>query len=694
MTGGAAYHPVGAALEEAYVLHGRALRDGTALEDTPRFGEEKWPLAPASLMAHQRGLTLNFDEVPPAYRHDLKKLVYAALSAELPAREQRPSIATVSGLFYNVAVFFRWLDTAHPGVAIPELGSATFEEYQRHLLLSPRTPMRRANLRRAVAYLWRYREALGTSALKLDPRTLPAWDERATRRTENSTLRIPEEVHTRLLVWATRFVDDFSPDIIAAYTQWQALRIRRHPRRRMARETDALIRSFIDETARSRRPLPAHNDAVNHMAIARMIGCDRLALHPHKDSLVTLGREVGVSNYAYLGIPIHGQLDGTAWIEGVTVEVGHPESLSRLTQTLQAACYILIAFLSGMRDSEIKHLRAGCLNVHLDANGSPYRWTVRSQAFKGEGDPMGTSAIWVIGEPAARAIRVLEQIQDSKGDDKQAWLFAAIRTGAGRGSAGRTGNPAMTSASTARQLQAFSKWVNDYCDPRRRRDTIPDVDGHPWRLSPSQFRRTLAWYIARRPGGSVAGAIAYRHHSIQMFEGYAGTSDSGFRAEVEAEQALARAENLLALIDREEHLTVSGPAATEARARLTALSKPQGFNGIVTTDRRRLMRILRRNDPQVYPSKYVTCVYDPRKALCHAAASSTPEKPGERDCKPLNCRNVALTSTNRQEWEQEIVRIDEQLRVRPKLPPALEARLRERQTMVRKLLDGPAEIEQ
>lgn len=31
-----------------------------------------------------------------------------------------------------------------------------------------------------------------------------------------------------------------------------------------------------------------------------------------------------------------------------------------------------------------------------------------------------------------------------------------------------------------------------------------------------------------------------------MFEGYAGTSDSGFRAEVEAEQALARGEHLLA----------------------------------------------------------------------------------------------------------------------------------------------------
>ena len=48
-------------------------------------------------------------------------------------------------------------------------------------------------------------------------------------------------------------------------------------------------------------------------------------------------------------------------------------------------------------------------------------------------------------------------------------------------------------------------------------------------LNTSQFRRTLAWFIARQLGGSIAGAIQYRHHSIQMFEGYAGTSDSGFQ---------------------------------------------------------------------------------------------------------------------------------------------------------------------
>ena len=47
-----------------------------------------------------------------------------------------------------------------------------------------------------------------------------------------------------------------------------------------------------------------------------------------------------------------------------------------------------------------------------------------------------------------------------------------------------------------------------------------------------------------------------------------GISVSGFRAEVEAEQALARGEHLLALIDKHVHQHLAGPAASEAAQRL------------------------------------------------------------------------------------------------------------------------------
>ncbi|BCL18212.1 hypothetical protein ACPCBX_06040 [Streptomyces tuirus] len=62
----------------------------------------------------------------------------------------------------------------------------------------------------------------------------------------------------------------------------------------------------------------------------------------------------------------------------------------------------------------------------------------------------------------------------------------------------------------------------------------------PWRLNTRQFRRTLAWHIAHQPFGVVAGARQYQHAELALFEGYAGTSASGFAAEVAAERAIAQ----------------------------------------------------------------------------------------------------------------------------------------------------------
>ena len=395
---------------------------------------------------------------------------------------------------------------------------------------------------------------------------------------------------------------------------------------------------------------------------------------------------VGVSDYIELNAKITGRLDGNPWIDGICTEPSRDDSIAVLTQVLQAACYIVIAFLSGMRDCEVKHLRKGCVSVLRDGNGAPYRWTADGLAFKGEDDPAGVPATWVIGEAAARAVAVLERIHEGRTE----WLFAAVRVGPGAGSAGRSGNSALTGATTNRQLNHFVRWVNDYCAATGRSDAIPDVDGRPWQITTRQFRRTLAWFIARRPGGVIAGAIAYRHHSIQMFEGYAGTSDSGFRAEVEAEQALARAEHLLAMIDRHEHTQLRGPAAAEAQQRLTELGNQARFAGVTITDRRQLQRFMNRGDPAVYPGRYATCVYDHTKALCHARAGlngQTAATPDLDNCKPLACRNVALTADNLVAWRDELKAIDADLAARPLLPPLLQAQLERRRDDVRAHLD-------
>lgn len=667
--------------ESAFVLEGRPLRPSTQLADTARFDDDLWPLAPASLQGQQRALALRFDTVPDSYRHVLKQLCHGQLSGPLPAHEARPKISSVVTHFYSLRVFFRWLDGAVPGCDVGQVDAEVLRRYQRYLLTRYRSPARRHALRAAVVMLWRYRTCLDCGGLRIDPRTLAEWRGPYQSRTENTTDRIPEEVHTRLLIWALRFVDEFSPDIIEAVDRWNGLREAKTERKgnRVPWGTRIpQIHTYLRDAVENRRPLPGINGHVNINALARAIGCDPSSVNGCKDAIEDAVALVGVSDYACLDVSIKGTIEGSPWLEGIRLDAAMDDSLTVLTQMLQAACYIVVAFLSGMRDSEVKHLRTGCVSVQRGSTGVAYRWRVSSIAFKGETEDEGAPATWIVGEEAARAIAVLERIHQTRGGGRTDWLFAPIKCGPGIGSAGRGGNPAMTTAGSNRQINRFVTWVNVYCATRGRSDTIPDIDGQPFRLSTRQFRRTLAWFIARKPGGSIAGAIAYRHRSIQMFEGYAGTSDSGFRAEVEAEQALAQAEHLLALIDRHDHTFLGGPAAEEAERRIAALAENPSFQGTITTDRRRLTRLMAREGPAIYPGTYATCVYDHTKALCRTKTGVYGNEPDATECKPLKCGNVALDEDNLDRWRAELKLVDADVADRPTLPPLLASRLSER----------------
>jgi hypothetical protein len=78
-------------------------------------------------------------------------------------------------------------------------------------------------------------------------------------------------------------------------------------------------------------------------------------------------------------------LDDQSWLDKISNEYGD-QSLLVLARLLQIACYILVSFYSGMRDSEVKHLNRGCLRIERDAEGTAYRWKVAACAFKGERD--------------------------------------------------------------------------------------------------------------------------------------------------------------------------------------------------------------------------------------------------------------------------------------------------------------------
>jgi hypothetical protein len=648
------------------VLHGRELRPGTDLADTSEFDDACWNLTPAILQRHAPSLVLDFDRLPTAHRDSGKQLFYALLSGPLPPGVARRSIPTVRSTFASIVRFLHWTADRPSGAggrALPlrDLSPSDLEDYGRHLLAVIRGRGQRAHYRATVRLLWHYRDQLD-DALCFDPGHLEHWGEpHGTSTGENSTDRIPEPVAGGLLAWALRYLDAFADDIVNAADEALALK-QANPFTDTAGplRLDALA-ELLYRHERESRPLPGFGGEPNTTILARRLGCYRSTLRDSRQAaalLAATAARVGVDDDSYLETPVRGQLDGAPWLGRIAYSSKGAESLGTLARMLQTACYIVIAYLSGMRDGEIKHLERGCVTRLRDSTGTAYRFTVTSLAFKGEADPAGTPASWVVGRPVERAVQVLEQLQPAD----TTLLFARLPFREGR-RPGST-NPVMTSAATTNTLAEFISWVNAYCDRRQRTDAIPDHDGHPWRLTTRQFRRTLAWFIARRPGGTIAGAVAYRHLSVQLFEGYAGTSDSGFRAEVESEQAIARGEHLLAMIDQHEHFT--GPAAHTAERRLDGFAEHRGaFPGQVVTDPRRLLRIMTRNDPAIYPGAFVTCVYNPDKALCGSGHADLP------NCQPLTCRNAALTADNREALRAQITDLDRQLTRQPAPAPYL-----------------------
>ena len=76
--------------------------------------------------------------------------------------------------------------------------------------------------------------------------------------------------------------------------------------------------------------------------------------------------------------------------------------------------------------------------------------------------------------------------------------------------------------------------------------------------------------------------------------------------------------------------------------------------------------------------------FNPDQALClHRRRSSTPIT---ADCKPLTCRNVALTADNITALQEEVSGIDEHLGHRPLLPPLLQVRLTDRRNSIAEFL--------
>ncbi|MDX2928859.1 hypothetical protein PV411_30530 [Streptomyces sp. NRRL_B-16638] len=245
----------------------------------------------------------------------------------------------------------------------------------------------------------------------------------------------------------------------------------------------------------------------------------------------------------------------------------------------------------------------------------------------------------------------------------------------------RTG--ALTPEAMRERIGAFRLWANTLADTLDRgAERIPEDPHGP--IGTARFRRTLAWHIARRPGGLVALALQYGHLRTAVSAGYASRSRGGIHDLLDIETARTTAETLTRLHeDLEDGGGISGPAARRA---LHAATQAPAFAGTLHTARQ-AREVLTNPQLAVHenPHSYLMCIYDRDKALC-SRLGPQPEAPTMERCQP-GCANIARTDHHAAQLTAEADRIEQQA-ASPLTPPPLAQRLTARAARLRDLAAG------
>jgi hypothetical protein len=237
------------------------------------------------------------------------------------------------------------------------------------------------------------------------------------------------------------------------------------------------------------------------------------------------------------------------------------------------------------------------------------------------------------------------------------------------------------------RIESFIAWVNEFADHAGlAAERVPDDPDGAVRVS--RFRRTVAWHIARLPGGRIALAIQYGHlRASTVTDGYSGRARHGLRRVLDIETARAMADYLEQLADRIDHGEgISGPAAT--RMLNAARQAHVRFEGMFLTPKQ-TAAFLAFPQFHVYdnPDSFLTCNHDPSKALCH------PERQQARDTRPPAvdrcdpaCANIARTDTHIAALNTEIGHLTAEI-ADPSTPIPLRERLTQRVRTLQQIAD-------
>jgi hypothetical protein len=698
------------------VLAAAPLRPGFDRRDISRYNDPSWDLGPAVFRENARRchVTVHFRSIAdPAIAEVMRAYLYARLNIDLPGYRPRLPPASVRQEFNRARRFFEFVRTELGACEIARVDQRLLDRYAKSLRSTGLRLNYAVQLLDIVFDLYAYRDHLGHARLRFEP-----WPGRSPSlvvgyrftRGENRTPRIPEQIITPLLAWSLRYVSTFASDIFAAGAELMSLEAHRDAllaedaalsfRQRRARQRDRLA-AFFDERRRAGRGVPIWTTARNRIirrdpatgAVTPPINAHLLHLHAGIATcakpmmylqLLTGAPDLIAAAVTELGLEIGG-MDTPISINPVTERPWRPrfdvKTLFHEERMLQTATYIVCAYLTGMRDCEIQAMRPGCLSLTRSEDGVINRYCVRSVAYKNKYS-RGEPAEWVTITPVAEAITVLERLSARSAQAQGVatlWPVLSLQP--------RTKAP--LSVEIVRQLNAYRDHLNALFGTKSEPAIPPSPSGAPWRLTTRQFRRTIAWHIANRPFGTIAGMLQYKHASVAAFEGYAGSSASGFRAEIETQRALGQIDDILEYFDdRRAGSSPFGPAGPRIARELDHAAEMLGPLPAMIADRARLRTLLASLARTLHVGVLADCFFDPSTALClKRTAAAERQAPLTALCQPTRCPNACITERHRPAWTRAAEDAEAMLREKRLAEPQRVA-LRQDLQRFRAVLDG------
>jgi integrase len=302
---------------------------------------------------------------------------------------------------------------------------------------------------------------------------------------------------------------------------------------------------------------------------------------------------------------------------------------------LQTACFVLIAFATGMRLSELLSMRAGCCQIQAAPEQSEFIW-VHSRVFKMQGVPYGRKTKWLGGPICAKAIQVLERLGRNVRRHAQApYLWMPIPSTHGRY---RTSAP-LLQPTILRRLRLYVTMLG-----------LKNSRGQTYHIHPHMFRRTFARYVVRYDTTNLLALKEhFKHISLSMTDYYVG-ADLELWTLMEEETEKVSIESFDKALRAEQ---LAGPGGARLRSKVNAAIAEgrleKEFRGEAGEHlRKRIILDLVEAGQRIYPcasSNY--CWFHVESALC-----TDGDRPVLKHCNPGACSNSIITIEHKPHWDK------------------------------------------